>query len=465
MRKLTIGTRGSALALWQAEHVAGRLRQTDAAPDVELQIIKTRGDKILDVPLAKVGGKGLFVKEIEEALRRREIDLAVHSMKDVPSVLAPGLILSGVPEREDARDALISRAGVLADLPEGANVGTSSLRRGCQLLGLRPDLTLQNLRGNVDTRLRKLKEGQYDAIVLAAAGLKRLGLQDRITELLSPEVMLPAVGQGALGIETRQDDAELNELVRSCLHHASPAARVAGARGVPPTPGTATAGGCAWTPSSDTRPVSRCTGRGPRWGRAARRPWGRRWPGGCWTWAATWCSKRCASNRGICVVGGWQGGLAPPWVRQGQTSWPWHPLTGPSTVDLHHAHLLAQRPGQLVGLISKLPGDDPLHLPAAGAGGHLGQALVGLHHELDVADVTLVQPVVPVDAVTGGAGHWAFQSRNMARKRSRSRSVITPLVLHSVYWILAEVVRALSSSAVRGTVTASTTNPLPRALW
>ncbi len=231
MRKLTIGTRGSALALWQAEHVAGRLRQTDAAPDVELQIIKTRGDKILDVPLAKVGGKGLFVKEIEEALRRREIDLAVHSMKDVPSVLAPGLILSGVPEREDARDALISRAGVLADLPEGANVGTSSLRRGCQLLGLRPDLTLQNLRGNVDTRLRKLEEGQYDAIVLAAAGLKRLGLQDRITELLSPEVMLPAVGQGALGIETRQDDAELNELVRSCLHHESTAARVAAERG------------------------------------------------------------------------------------------------------------------------------------------------------------------------------------------------------------------------------------------
>ena len=230
MRKLIIGTRGSALALWQAEHVAARLRETDAEQEVELRIIKTKGDKILDVPLAKVGGKGLFVKEIEEALRRQEVDLAVHSMKDVPAELASGLILSAIPEREDPRDALVSRAGKLADLPDGARVGTSSLRRGCQLLGQRPQLSLQNLRGNVDTRLRKLDQGQYDAIVLAAAGLRRLGRRDRITETLSPAVMLPAVGQGALGIETRQDDPDVIELVTSCLHHGPTATRVAAER-------------------------------------------------------------------------------------------------------------------------------------------------------------------------------------------------------------------------------------------
>ena len=230
MRKLKIGTRGSALALWQAEHVAARLREAGGG-EVELQIIKTRGDKILDVPLAKVGGKGLFVKEIEEALRRGDVDVAVHSIKDVPAELAGGLVLSAIPEREDPRDALVSRAGLLADLPQGATVGTSSLRRGCQLLARRPDLRLQTLRGNVDTRLRKLDEGQYDAIVLAAAGLNRLGLAERITELLAPDVMLPAVGQGALGIETRADDDEAIALVKSCLHHDVTAARVEAERG------------------------------------------------------------------------------------------------------------------------------------------------------------------------------------------------------------------------------------------
>lgn len=226
MRKLIIGTRGSALALWQANHVAARLREFQPGQQVELKIIKTKGDKILDVPLAKVGGKGLFVTEIEVALRREEVDLAVHSIKDVPAELAPGLILAGIPDREDPRDALVSRAGKLAELPDGARVGTSSLRRGCQLLGLRPDLSLQNLRGNVDTRIRKLDEGQYDAIVLAAAGLRRLGRQDRITEVLEPAVMLPAVGQGALGIETRQGDAEVNEQVVACLNHEPSATRV-----------------------------------------------------------------------------------------------------------------------------------------------------------------------------------------------------------------------------------------------
>ena len=230
MRKLNIGTRGSALALWQAEHVAARLRQASGA-EVELQIIKTRGDKILDVPLAKVGGKGLFVKEIEEALRRGDVDLAVHSIKDVPAELAGGLVLAAIPEREDPRDALVSRAGTLAELPQGASVGTSSLRRGCQLLSQRPDLSLQSLRGNVDTRLRKLDEGQYDAIVLAAAGLNRLGLSERITELLPPEVMLPAVGQGALGIETRGDDDEVIALVKGCLHHDETSVRVEAERG------------------------------------------------------------------------------------------------------------------------------------------------------------------------------------------------------------------------------------------
>jgi hydroxymethylbilane synthase len=192
---------------------------------VELRIIKTKGDKILDVPLAKVGGKGLFVKEIEEALRRGDVDLAVHSIKDVPTSLLDGLGLTAIPEREDPRDALVSLSGSLRALSRGARVGTSSLRRRCQLLGMRPDLDVGDLRGNVDTRLAKLDAGQFDAVLLAAAGLRRLGRGDRITELLAPEAMLPAVGQGALGIETRVDDVEVNELAMA-LHHEPTARRV-----------------------------------------------------------------------------------------------------------------------------------------------------------------------------------------------------------------------------------------------
>ncbi len=197
--KLTIGSRGSQLALWQSRWVASQL----AALGVEttLEIIKTTGDKITDVPLAKVGTKGLFTKELEEALVERRIDLAVHSLKDMPTDLPEGLMLAAVPEREDARDAIV---GVrLADLAAGARVGTSSLRRAAQLRAVRPDLAIESVRGNLDTRLRKLDEGQYEAIVLAAAGLRRLGWAHRIAELLEPNVMCPAVGQGALAIETR----------------------------------------------------------------------------------------------------------------------------------------------------------------------------------------------------------------------------------------------------------------------
>jgi hydroxymethylbilane synthase len=229
MKKLVVGTRGSALARWQAEHVSDRLRAADAELSVELLVIRTRGDKILDVPLAKVGGKGLFVKEIEQALRRREVDLAVHSMKDLPSELVEGLTLAAVTEREDPRDALVSRRGGLEALPPGARVGTSSLRRRCQLLQLRPDLEVAELRGNVDTRLRKLDEGRYDAVLLAAAGLRRLGHAARITELLEPRWMIPAVGQGALGIEARADDAALLERL-ALLHHAPTAATVTAER-------------------------------------------------------------------------------------------------------------------------------------------------------------------------------------------------------------------------------------------
>ncbi|MBM4124693.1 MAG: hydroxymethylbilane synthase [Nitrospira sp.] len=225
---LVIGTRGSTLALWQAEWIQARL--TAAAPDlsVTLRTIKTSGDKIVDVPLAAIGGKGLFVKEIEEALLRQEVDLAVHSMKDVPTALPEGLEIICVPEREDPRDALISREGKrLSDLPQGARVGTSSLRRQAQLLHYRPDLSIRMLRGNLDTRLRKLRDGEYDAIVLAAAGLRRLGWGDEIAEYLSCEVSLPAIGQGALGIEGRHDDAFVKELLGALDHRPSRTAVVA----------------------------------------------------------------------------------------------------------------------------------------------------------------------------------------------------------------------------------------------
>jgi len=187
--------------LWQAHHIAAELAKLGAT--TRLEIIRTTGDKITDVPLASVGGKGLFTKEIEEALLDKTIDLAVHSLKDVPTALPAGLTLAAFPPREDPRDAWIGKP--LAQMQPGDRVGTSSLRRAAQLKALRPDLVIENLRGNVDTRLRKLDEGHYAAIVLAAAGLKRLGWHDRIQELLDPSVMCPAVGQGSLAIETRED--------------------------------------------------------------------------------------------------------------------------------------------------------------------------------------------------------------------------------------------------------------------
>ena len=197
-KSLTIGSRGSQLALWQAHYIEGRLQSLGV--ETRLVIIKTTGDKITDVPLAQVGGKGLFTKEIEEALLDGRIDLAVHSLKDLPTVLPDGLAVAAIPERELPFDALV---GVpLARLKPGAHVGTSSLRRAAQLKLARPDLVIENIRGNLDTRLRKLDEGRYDAIVLAAAGLRRLGWGDRIAELLAPDLMCPAVGQGALAIET-----------------------------------------------------------------------------------------------------------------------------------------------------------------------------------------------------------------------------------------------------------------------
>ncbi len=200
---LTIASRGSQLALWQARWVSAQL--TALGHECRIEIIKTTGDKIADVPLAplmnQAGTKGLFTKEIEEALLDGRADVAVHSLKDLPTELPEGLLLAAVPEREDPRDAVVGKR--LADLPRGAKVGTSSLRRAAQLRKLRPDLVVEPVRGNLDTRLRKLDEGQYDAILLAAAGLKRLGWDNRIAEILPPEVMCSAVGQGALAIETR----------------------------------------------------------------------------------------------------------------------------------------------------------------------------------------------------------------------------------------------------------------------
>jgi hydroxymethylbilane synthase len=213
-KQIRIGTRGSALALWQAEWVKAELEKKYAGLSVTLTKIKTTGDKILDVPLAKVGGKGLFVKEIEEAMLGDEIDIAVHSMKDVPTFFPEGLHLSCITKREDPRDALLSRTmAKFADLPLGANIGTSSLRRQAQLLNLRPDFKIHQLRGNVGTRIKKLKEGLFDAIILAAAGVKRLGLSEHVSEYIAPEVCLPAIGQGALGIECRANDIKLNGMI------------------------------------------------------------------------------------------------------------------------------------------------------------------------------------------------------------------------------------------------------------
>jgi hydroxymethylbilane synthase len=229
---LVIGSRGSQLALWQARHIASRLAALGA--ETRIEIIKTTGDKITDVPLAQVGGKGLFTKEIEEALLAGSIDLAVHSLKDMPTELPPSLTLAAFPEREEPRDALIGQS-----LSQGMRVGTSSLRRSSQLRALGLGIVTETLRGNVDTRLRKLDEGQYDAIVLAAAGLRRLGWDNRIHELLSVEIMCPAVGQGALAIETREDGGPVQELVRK-LDHAETRTAVTAERALLATLG----GGC-----------------------------------------------------------------------------------------------------------------------------------------------------------------------------------------------------------------------------
>jgi len=209
--RLRIGTRGSALALWQAEHVKGRLEAL--GHDVELSVITTTGDRLLDRRLESVGGKGAFLKEIEEALLAGEVDLAVHSLKDVPTVLPAGLSLGAILERADPRDALLSSGPRLLDLPAGATVGTTSLRRQAQLRALRPDLILADLRGNVDTRIRRLREGAFDAILLAMAGLTRLGRTDEVTEALDPRQFVPAPGQGAIALECRDDDAAAREAV------------------------------------------------------------------------------------------------------------------------------------------------------------------------------------------------------------------------------------------------------------
>lgn len=225
--EIRIGTRGSKLALWQADWVAQQLMLIDNSINIRICKIKTTGDKILDVPLSKVGGKGLFVKEIEEAILRNDVDIAVHSMKDVPSELPQGLHLPVVCKREDVRDAFVFKIDKdtqsplyknYLQLPHGACVGTSSLRRACQLLNIRHDIVIKPLRGNLDTRLKKLQDGLYDAVLLASAGLIRLGWTDRINQLLTNEEMIPAVGQGAIGIECRVDDKFINDLISKLNH-------------------------------------------------------------------------------------------------------------------------------------------------------------------------------------------------------------------------------------------------------
>ncbi|RMA97009.1 hydroxymethylbilane synthase [Hydrogenothermus marinus] len=220
--KIRIGTRGSKLALWQANFVASKLKKHFPEIEIEIIKIKTKGDKILDVPLAKIGGKGLFVKEIEDALLKNEIDIAVHSLKDVPTYFPDGLGLTAIMEREDPRDAFLSvKYNSLNELPKGASVGTSSLRRKVQLKLKRSDLNIKDLRGNVDTRIRKLEEGQYDAIILAYAGLKRLGLENKVKQILDIDIMLPAVAQGFLAIETRLEDKKTNNIISTLNHKES----------------------------------------------------------------------------------------------------------------------------------------------------------------------------------------------------------------------------------------------------
>lgn len=214
IEKLRIATRKSPLALWQAEHVAARLRQLHPGLQVKLQGMTTAGDRFLEAPLASAGGKGLFIKELEQSLLEQRADLAVHSMKDVTVDLPAGLAISAILKREDPRDVLIARAGLaLESLPTGARVGTSSLRRQSQLRVLRPDLEVRDLRGNLGTRLKRLDAGDFDAILLAAAGVLRLGLSERISEYLSVDTLLPAIAQGAIGIETRADDPAVQDLI------------------------------------------------------------------------------------------------------------------------------------------------------------------------------------------------------------------------------------------------------------
>jgi hydroxymethylbilane synthase len=220
-KQLRVGTRASQLALWQANWVKSKLEKKYPGMEVTLTKIKTIGDKILDVPLAQVGGKGLFVKEIEEAMLRGEIDIAVHSMKDVPTDFPEGLGLYCITEREDPRDAVISRNVKFADLPQGARIGTSALRRQAQLLKLRPDLEMCIIRGNVETRIRKLDDDKLDAVILAAAGLKRLGFTEKVAEYLDVDLSIPAIGQGALGIECRLADPVITETIAFFNHPAT----------------------------------------------------------------------------------------------------------------------------------------------------------------------------------------------------------------------------------------------------
>lgn len=227
---LRLGSRGSRLALWQAEHVKQRLEAAHPGLQVEIRILHTTGDRITDVPLARIGDKGLFTKEIDRAVVSGEVDAAVHSLKDVPTRLADGLALGAVLEREDPRDVFIPAAGAapsLDELPAGATVGTSSLRRRAQLLHLRPDLNVQDLRGNLDTRMKRLRDGGYDAIILARAGVIRLGLEEVVGQILEPPAWLPAVGQGALGIAIRDDDDATRNLLAPLRHPETAAATAA----------------------------------------------------------------------------------------------------------------------------------------------------------------------------------------------------------------------------------------------
>lgn len=228
--KLVIGTRKSVLALWQAEYVAQRLREQYPGLTVELLPVSTRGDEILNRPLAEIGGKGLFIRELEELMREGRADMAVHSLKDMPAELPEDFTLAAVTDREDPRDAFVSlRYSGVEALPAGAKVGTSSLRRQSQLLHRRPDLVVESLRGNVQTRLRKLDEGKYDAVILAAAGLKRLGLGDRIASYLSTEDSIPAAGQGVMAVEVRKKDEETRQML-AFLHNARVASCIAAER-------------------------------------------------------------------------------------------------------------------------------------------------------------------------------------------------------------------------------------------